>query len=197
MRRLATERSGDRQLHRRMNSTHSPGSCRRSGAKPWRPCSPTRTSPRLSIWPRKEWAPIPCALWPPIWAISKHGRWPRPASPSPGLPLRAALKFLAHHLWDPAEREIDPGHGMPDAIAAQLKASGYLRGGRMRPPPSAAGLRTGRHCIAGAGSSPASSHRPSGPRSGWRSGPTPGPRRARARERSRASCSTGCWPPAR
>ncbi|MFC1458648.1 tyrosine-type recombinase/integrase [Microvirga arabica] len=50
-----------------------------------------------------------------------------------GLPLpwpateELALKFLAHHLWDPAEREINPGHGMPDAIATQLKASGYLR----------------------------------------------------------------------
>ena len=50
-----------------------------------------------------------------------------------GLPLpwpateEHALKFLAHHLWDPAEREINPCHGMPDAVASQLNASGYLK----------------------------------------------------------------------
>ena len=32
--------------------------------------------------------------------------WPAPEA----LPL----KFIAHHLWDPAKRETDPTHGMPD-----------------------------------------------------------------------------------
>ena len=44
------------------------------------------------------------------WALAATGLplpWPAPEE--------LALKFLAHHLWDPAEREIDPGHGMPDA----------------------------------------------------------------------------------
>src|SRR5260370_20869108 len=28
-----------------------------------------------------------------------------------------ALKFVAHHLWDPAKREADPQHGMPVGLA--------------------------------------------------------------------------------
>jgi integrase len=42
--------------------------------------------------------------------------WPAPES--------LILKFVAHHLWDPAKREEDPTHGMPDAVEADL----YLRG---------------------------------------------------------------------
>jgi hypothetical protein len=45
--------------------------------------------------------------------------WPAPE----GL----ALKFLAHHLWDPIRREAEPGHGMPETVAASLKADGLLR----------------------------------------------------------------------
>jgi integrase len=37
------------------------------------------------------------------------------------------LKFVAHHLWDSARRDTDPGHGMPDNIAAVLRAEGLLR----------------------------------------------------------------------
>jgi integrase len=43
--------------------------------------------------------------------------WPAPE----GL----ALKFLAHHLWDPAKREATPGHSMP--VAERLKTDGNLR----------------------------------------------------------------------
>jgi integrase len=32
-----------------------------------------------------------------------------------------ALKFVAHHLWDPARRETDPQHGMPADVAAALR----------------------------------------------------------------------------
>ncbi|MEZ0169499.1 tyrosine-type recombinase/integrase [Microvirga sp. TS319] len=56
------------------------------------------------------------------WALAATGfplPWPAPE----GL----ALKFLAHHLWDPVRRETDPGHGMPEAVAAGLKAEGLLR----------------------------------------------------------------------
>jgi len=56
------------------------------------------------------------------WALAATGLplpWPAPE----GL----ALKFLAHHLWDPARRETDPGHGMPEAVAARLKTEGLLR----------------------------------------------------------------------
>ncbi len=34
---------------------------------------------------------------------------------------------MAQHLWDPARRDTDPGHGMPDNIAAVLRAEGLLR----------------------------------------------------------------------
>jgi integrase len=37
------------------------------------------------------------------------------------------LKFIAHHLWDPAKRENDPRHGMPVDVAAWLQAEGLLR----------------------------------------------------------------------
>jgi len=56
------------------------------------------------------------------WALAATGSplpWPAPE----GL----ALKFLAHHLWDPVKREADPAHGMPEATAADLKAEGLLR----------------------------------------------------------------------
>ncbi|WP_404286871.1 site-specific integrase [Microvirga sp. RSM25] len=56
------------------------------------------------------------------WALAATGLplpWPAPE----GL----ALKFLAHHLWDPVKRETDPGHGMPDVVADHLKVEGFLR----------------------------------------------------------------------
>jgi integrase len=56
------------------------------------------------------------------WALAATGLslpWPAPE----GL----ALKFLAHHLWDPVKRETDPSHGMPDAVAERLKAERFLR----------------------------------------------------------------------
>lgn len=40
---------------------------------------------------------------------------PWPASES------LALKFVAHHLWDPARRATDPQHGMPADVAAALR----------------------------------------------------------------------------
>jgi hypothetical protein len=56
------------------------------------------------------------------WALASTGTplpWPAPEA--------LALKFVAHHLWDPARRDSDPGHGMPDTIAAVLRAEGLLR----------------------------------------------------------------------
>ncbi|MGE7418646.1 site-specific integrase [Methylobacterium tarhaniae] len=38
-----------------------------------------------------------------------------------------ALKFVAHHLWDPAERESDPRHGMPSPVEDDLRDRGLLR----------------------------------------------------------------------
>ena len=56
------------------------------------------------------------------WVLAATGTplpWPAPEA--------LALKFVAHHLWDPARRDTDPGHGMPDTIAAALWAEGLLR----------------------------------------------------------------------
>lgn len=56
------------------------------------------------------------------WAIAATGSplvWPAPEA--------LALKFVAHHLWDPAQRESDPAHGMPEDIASILRVDGHLR----------------------------------------------------------------------
>jgi integrase len=56
------------------------------------------------------------------WALAATGAplpWPAPAA--------LAVKFVAHHLWDPVKRETDPAHGMPADVAAALKAQGTLR----------------------------------------------------------------------
>ena len=45
--------------------------------------------------------------------------WPAPQS--------LLLKFVAHHLWDPARREQDPGHGMPADVENGLRLQGLLR----------------------------------------------------------------------
>ncbi len=45
--------------------------------------------------------------------------WPAPEA--------LLLKFVAHHLWDPAKRESDPDHGMPAAIDHALRDGGFLR----------------------------------------------------------------------
>lgn len=56
------------------------------------------------------------------WAKAATGAplpWPAPES--------LALKYVAHHLWDPAERETDPQHGMPVEVAAELRQALLLR----------------------------------------------------------------------
>ncbi len=45
--------------------------------------------------------------------------WPAPEA--------LLLKFVAHHLWDPARRETDPEHGMPADVEIGLRAKGLLR----------------------------------------------------------------------
>ncbi len=52
-------------------------------------------------------------------AIGSPLPWPAPES--------LALKFVAHHLWDPVERAEDPGHGMPADVETGLRAKGLLR----------------------------------------------------------------------
>ncbi|MGF6157424.1 integrase [Ensifer sp. KUDG1] len=45
--------------------------------------------------------------------------WPAPES--------LLLKFVAHHLWDPAKRAEDPSHGMPAEVGAGLRGQRLLR----------------------------------------------------------------------
>ncbi|MCW0001764.1 tyrosine-type recombinase/integrase [Pararhizobium sp. YC-54] len=56
--------------------------------------------------------------------------WSLAATGSP-LPWPASeallLKFVAHHLWDPAKREGDADHGMPADVEQLLRDGGFLR----------------------------------------------------------------------
>ncbi len=56
-------------------------------------------------------------------------RWCLAATGAP-LPWPAGrdllLKFIAHHLWDPAQKDANPDHGMPDAVASALRLQGAL-----------------------------------------------------------------------
>lgn len=63
------------------------------------------------------------------WAVAATGAplpWPAPPE--------LALKFLAHHLYDPVTRAQDPGHGMPAEVEAALVRAGVMA----RPGPPAA-----------------------------------------------------------
>jgi integrase len=56
--------------------------------------------------------------------------WARAATNSPlpwPSPETLAMKFIAHHLWDPTQHEADPNHGMPSAVAEQLRSHGLLK----------------------------------------------------------------------
>ena len=112
----------------RCSSTRSPPSCRWTGATASPRSSPTTTSRRSSTWRARAWAKTRCARSPRIWPISRPGRRRRRGAPLPWpTPEALALKFVAHHLWDPAKRESDPAHGMPAEVTAALVAAGLLR----------------------------------------------------------------------
>lgn len=56
------------------------------------------------------------------WCVISTGTplpWPAPEA--------LLLKFVAHHLWDPARRADDPAHGMPPAVETGLRAQRLLR----------------------------------------------------------------------
>nr|CAD6435989.1 integrase [Rhizobium sp. Q54] len=56
------------------------------------------------------------------WSLAANGSslpWPAPEA--------LLLKFVAHHLWDPERRVIDPQHGMPTDIEDRLRIQGFLR----------------------------------------------------------------------
>lgn len=56
------------------------------------------------------------------WSLAATGSaLPWPASEA------LLLKFVAHHLWDPAKRETDPEHGMPMEVDQNLRSQGFLK----------------------------------------------------------------------
>ena len=63
------------------------------------------------------------------WAAAATGQLlPWPATEA------LALKFVAHHLWDPAKRASHPKHGMAADVAESLRAEGLLRSKRPHAP---------------------------------------------------------------
>ena len=42
-------------------------------------------------------------------------------------PEALLLKFVAHHLWRPQQREIEADHGMPAGVEEELRRGGFLR----------------------------------------------------------------------
>jgi integrase len=58
------------------------------------------------------------------WSLAAGGGplpWPAPED--------LVLRFVAHHLYDPARRAEDRSHGMPDAVDGALRQGGRLRAG--------------------------------------------------------------------
>jgi integrase len=56
------------------------------------------------------------------WSLAATGAslpWPAPEA--------LLLKFVAHHLWQPEQRDIDPLHGMPAIVQLSLRKQGFLR----------------------------------------------------------------------
>jgi len=56
------------------------------------------------------------------WVLASTGSplpWPAPEA--------LVLKFVAHHLWDPAKRAEDASHGMPVNVESALRSAGQLR----------------------------------------------------------------------
>lgn len=56
------------------------------------------------------------------WGLAATGHslaWPAPEA--------LLLKFVAHHLWDPEKKIIDPDHGMPAEVDDNLRKQGFLK----------------------------------------------------------------------
>ena len=56
------------------------------------------------------------------WSLAATGiplPWPAPEA--------LLLKVVAHHLWDPEKRVVDPDHGMPEPVSQRLREQGFLR----------------------------------------------------------------------
>lgn len=56
------------------------------------------------------------------WSLACDG------TPLPWPPTKEiALRFIAHHLWDPDEKAVNPGHGMPLHVRKSLEDADFLR----------------------------------------------------------------------
>jgi len=56
------------------------------------------------------------------WSLAATGAslpWPAPEA--------LLLKFVAHHLWQPDQRDIDPQHGMPAEVEQSMRAQRFIR----------------------------------------------------------------------
>lgn len=56
------------------------------------------------------------------WSLAATGAslpWPAPEA--------LLLKFVAHHLWQPEQRDINPQHGMPADVEQSLREQRFLR----------------------------------------------------------------------
>lgn len=56
------------------------------------------------------------------WSLAATGAslpWPAPEA--------MLLKFVAHHLWQPDQRDIDPRHGMPAGVEQSLREQRFFR----------------------------------------------------------------------
>ena len=74
-------------------------------------------------WARTRWGP-----WPRTSPISRHGPFAATGAPLHWPAAEATLlKFVAHHLWNPAKREAQRKHGMPQNVAESLREDRLLR----------------------------------------------------------------------
>jgi hypothetical protein len=97
------------------------------------------------------------------WCQAATGRpLPWPADPE------LVLKFIAHHMWDPDQRAIDPAHGMPDDVAGDLWDRKILKiKGPHAPKTVPGGSLTGRPCTSGRALNRRSTIRALGRLSAW------------------------------
>ena len=89
---------------------------------------------------------------------------PWPASES------LALKFVAHHLWDPAKRAVDPLHGMPAGVAARLHTGVLRSAGPHAPSTVKRRGRPSKHSANGWSVPTSARVRSSGPSTRWEAG---------------------------
>ena len=125
------------------------------------------------------------------WSMAATGRpLPFPA------PEALLLKFVAHHLWRPQQREIEPEHGMPSTVEQVLRSQGFLRvSGPHAPATVRRRLANWSTLTAGAAWKGRFRHRPSNRRSGLRSAPLTDHQAARVPAPSLVISSASCWRP--